>query len=37
MVEQALDTSEDVDPKGQIEAAESALYRSPRKAAARGR
>jgi replicative DNA helicase len=27
MVEQALDTSEDVDPKGQIEAAESALYR----------
>jgi replicative DNA helicase len=27
MVENALDTSEDVDPKGQIEAAESALYR----------
>jgi replicative DNA helicase len=27
MVEQALDTSEEVDPKGQIEAAESALYR----------
>ncbi|MDP9413471.1 MAG: replicative DNA helicase [Pseudomonadota bacterium] len=27
MVEQALDTSEDVDPKGQIEKAESALYR----------
>jgi replicative DNA helicase len=27
MVESALDTSEDVDPKGQIEAAESALYR----------
>jgi replicative DNA helicase len=27
MVEQALDTSEDVDPKGQIEQAESALYR----------
>jgi replicative DNA helicase len=27
MVEQALDTSEDVDPKGQIEAAEAALYR----------
>ncbi len=27
MVEQALDTSEDVDPKGQIERAESALYR----------
>jgi replicative DNA helicase len=27
MVEQALDTSEDVDPKAQIEAAESALYR----------
>src|SRR3954453_14917757 len=27
MVEQALDTSEDVDPKGQIEAAETALYR----------
>ena len=27
MVEQALDTSEDVDPTGQIEAAESALYR----------
>jgi replicative DNA helicase len=27
MVESALDTSEDVDPKAQIEAAESALYR----------
>jgi replicative DNA helicase len=27
MVEKALDTSEDVDPKGQIEQAESALYR----------
>src|SRR4028119_1452404 len=27
MVEQALDTSEDVDPKGQIEEAEAALYR----------
>ena len=27
MVEQALDTSEEVDPKGQIEAAEAALYR----------
>src|SRR3954468_3492473 len=27
MVENALDTSEQVDPKGQIEAAESALYR----------
>jgi replicative DNA helicase len=27
MVEQALDTSEEVDPKGQIENAESALYR----------
>ncbi|MFN3389519.1 MAG: DnaB-like helicase C-terminal domain-containing protein, partial [Allosphingosinicella sp.] len=27
MVEQAMDTSEDVDPKGQIEAAEAALYR----------
>src|SRR5215216_574245 len=27
MVEQALDTSEDVDPKGQIEQAETALYR----------
>src|SRR3954468_18774263 len=27
MVENALDTSEDVDPKGQIEQAESALYR----------
>jgi replicative DNA helicase len=27
MVETALDTSEDVDPKGQIEQAESALYR----------
>jgi replicative DNA helicase len=27
MVENALDTSEEVDPKGQIEAAESALYR----------
>src|SRR5919107_2387107 len=27
MVEQALDTSEDVDPKGQIEQAEAALYR----------
>ncbi|HEY0447026.1 MAG TPA: replicative DNA helicase [Allosphingosinicella sp.] len=27
MVEQALDTSEDIDPKGQIEAAEAALYR----------
>jgi replicative DNA helicase len=27
MVEQALDTSEDVDPKGQIEGAEAALYR----------
>src|SRR5687768_17858446 len=27
MVEQALDTSEDVDPKGQIEDAEAALYR----------
>ena len=27
MVEKALDTSEDVDPKSQIEAAESALYR----------
>ncbi|HYE29602.1 MAG TPA: replicative DNA helicase [Allosphingosinicella sp.] len=27
MVEQALDTSEQVDPKGQIEAAEAALYR----------
>jgi replicative DNA helicase len=27
MVENALDTSEDVDPKGQIEAAEIALYR----------
>jgi replicative DNA helicase len=27
MVEQALDTSEDVDPKGQIENAEAALYR----------
>jgi len=27
MVEEALDTSEDVDPKGQIEAAEAALYR----------
>ncbi len=27
MVEQALDTSEDVDPKGQIEQAEIALYR----------
>jgi len=27
MVEQALDTSEDVDPKGQIESAEAALYR----------
>jgi replicative DNA helicase len=27
LVENALDTSEDVDPKGQIEAAESALYK----------
>ena len=27
MVEQALDTSEDVDPKGQIEQAEASLYR----------
>jgi replicative DNA helicase len=27
MVENALDTSEDVDPKGQIESAEAALYR----------
>lgn len=27
LVESALDTSEDVDPKGQIEAAESALYK----------
>src|SRR4051794_23028835 len=27
MVEQALDTSEEIDPKGQIEAAEAALYR----------
>jgi replicative DNA helicase len=27
MVEQAIDTSEDVDPKGQIEEAEAALYR----------
>jgi replicative DNA helicase len=27
MVEQAIDTSSDVDPKGQIEAAEAALYR----------
>jgi replicative DNA helicase len=27
MVEQALDTSQDVDPKGQIETAEQALYR----------
>ncbi len=27
MVEQALDTSDDVDPKGQIEQAEAALYR----------
>jgi replicative DNA helicase len=27
MVEHALDTSEDVDPKGQIESAEAALYR----------
>src|SRR5919106_6197055 len=27
MVENALDTSEEVDPKGQIEAAETALYR----------
>jgi replicative DNA helicase len=27
MVEQALDTSQDVDPKGQIETAEAALYR----------
>jgi replicative DNA helicase len=36
MVEQALDTSEDVDPKGQIEEAEAALYRVAEEGGAEG-
>jgi replicative DNA helicase len=36
MVEQALDTSEEVDPKGQIEEAEAALYRVAEEGAGEG-
>jgi replicative DNA helicase len=36
MVENALDTSEEVDPKGQIEAAEAALYRVAEEGAGEG-